>query len=216
MKKKKIVIICAALVVCLISAGIIYIGYSNKANPSITTSNISVQQEEKTVEKTSENKLVESKDKEDVKQEDSTQDKDVVEEDKTIVNKESKTISKDDKKVSKDNSKKNTVSNDKEDKSTEDNKSKEDSKPKEDEFYDTSTRDPFAEEQHKSNVPLVLVDKDGNEREPETVYWDEERNQGTLDPNGYIPEGLPPGAVYVCDVTDEELERIKEEFHVGE
>lgn len=85
---------------------------------------------------------------------------------------------------------------------------------KEDEFYDTSDRDPFAEEQHKSDVPLVLIDKDGNQMEPETVYWDEESNRGTLDPSGYIPEGLPPGAVFVCEVDDDELERIKEEFGV--
>lgn len=81
-----------------------------------------------------------------------------------------------------------------------------------DEFYDTSDRDPFAEEQHKSDVPLVLVDKDGNEMQPETVYWDEETGRGTLDPNGYIPEGLPPGAVFVCEVDDEEVARLKEEF----
>ena len=84
-----------------------------------------------------------------------------------------------------------------------------------DEFYDTSDRDPFAEEQHKSNVPLVLVDKDGNEREPETVYWDES-GRGTLDSDGYIPDNLPPGAVYVCEVDDDELARIKEEFGVGD
>lgn len=87
---------------------------------------------------------------------------------------------------------------------------------KDDEFYDTSTRDPFAEEQHKSDVPLVLIDKDGNEMEPETVYWDEESGRGTLDPNGYIPEGLPPGAVFVAEITPEEEARLREEFGVGD
>lgn len=87
---------------------------------------------------------------------------------------------------------------------------------KDDEFYDTSTRDPFAEEQHKSDVPLILIDKDGNEMEPETVYWDEESGRGTLDPNGYIPEGLPPGAVFVAEITPEEEARLREEFGVGD
>ena len=87
---------------------------------------------------------------------------------------------------------------------------------KDDEFYDTSTRDPFAEEQHKSDVPLVLIDKDGNEMEPETVHWDEESGRGTLDPNGYIPEGLPPGAVFVAEITPEEEARLREEFGVGD
>lgn len=85
-----------------------------------------------------------------------------------------------------------------------------------DEFYDTSDRDPFAEEQHKSDVPLVLVDKDGNEMEPATVYWDEESGRGTLDPSGYIPEGLPPGAVFVAEITPEEEARLREEFGVGD
>ena len=84
--------------------------------------------------------------------------------------------------------------------------------PNNDEFYDTSDRDPFAEEQHKADVPLVLYDKDGNEAQPNEVYWDEESGRGTLDPGGYIPEGLPPGAVFVCEVDEEELERLKEEF----
>lgn len=83
-----------------------------------------------------------------------------------------------------------------------------------DEFYDTSDRDPFAEEQHKSNVPLVLVDDKGNEMQPETVYWDEESGRGTLDPSGYIPEGLPPGAVFVSEITPEEEARLREEFNV--
>lgn len=87
---------------------------------------------------------------------------------------------------------------------------------KDDEFYDTSTRDPFAEEQHKSDVPLILVDKDGNEMESETVHWDEESGRGTLDPNGYIPEGLPPGAVFVAEITPEEEARLREEFGVGD
>lgn len=87
---------------------------------------------------------------------------------------------------------------------------------KDDEFYDTSTRDPFAEEQHKSDVPLVLIDKDGNEMESETVHWDEESGRGTLDPNGYIPEGLPPGAVFVAEITPEEEARLREEFGVGD
>ena len=50
--------------------------------------------------------------------------------------------------------------------------------------------------------------------QPETVYWDEERGQGTLDPSGYIPEGLPPGAVFVTEITPEEEARLREEFNV--
>lgn len=100
-----------------------------------------------------------------------------------------------------------TIVNSNDDKTTEE-------KQNEDEFYDTSDRDPFAEEQHKTDVPLVLVDKDGNEMQPETVYWDEESGRGTLDPSGYIPEGLPPGAVFVSEITPEEEARLREEFNV--
>lgn len=197
MKRKSLYIVLAVLVVCLLSVGIIYATNSNDDNTSINSSKSN--KEEKTSQSVSKNNLDSKEVNESINQEKANIDN---EETKLSITSTTKVVVKNDKKE--------------ENKLQTEEEIKEDEELDEGEIFDSTTKDPFAEDQHKSDVPLVLIDSDGNQREPETVYWNEEKNQGTLDPGGYIPDGLPPGAVYVCDVTDEELERIKEEFNVGE